>query len=290
MVLEEDGTVSIYVGSTAVGQGVLTILTQIAADALELPMERLRLLHGSTSYVKEGFGSYHSRSTVMGGSAILLAARTLRRHIREAAAERLQCDVDATEIVDGVAVASGGGSVALGALAGAVPEVEETFHNEKHTYAYGTVAAHVAVDPKTGHVELVDLLLVEDVGRIVNPLTLNGQAVGAIVQGLGGAFLEHIVYDDDAQLLTGSLADYMVPLASDFPRIRAIMLGEHPSPNNPLGVKGGGEGGIVPIGGLMANAVASALQSLGVEPTALPLSPSNIWHLVDDARKGRSGR
>ena len=288
MVLEEDGSVSIYVGSTAVGQGVLTVLTQIAADALEMPMERLRLRHGSTAYVKEGFGSYHSRSTVMGGSAILLAARKLREHIRAAAAERLQCDAAATDIVDGAVVSDSGASIPLGALARAIPPVEETFHNEKHTYAYGTVAAHVAVDAKIGHVELVDLLLVEDVGRVVNPLTLQGQAVGGIVQGLGGAFLEHIVYDDEAQLLTGTLADYMVPLASDFPRIRAIMQGNHPSPINPLGVKGGGEGGTVSIGGLMANAVAAALRSFGVEPTALPLSPSNIWRMIEDAKKGQA--
>ncbi len=284
MTLEADGTVTVHVGSTAVGQGVLTILTQIAADALELPMERVRLLHGSTTYVREGFGSFHSRSTVMGGSAILLAADALRRHIRAAAAVRLGAAPDAVEIVDGQAAARGGTAIALGALAADVPVVEETFHNEKHTYAYGSAAAHVTVDPKTGRVELVDLVLVEDVGRVVNPLTLNGQAVGGIVQGLGGALLEHIVYDENGQILTGSLADYLVPLASDFPSIRAIMLGEHPSPINPLGAKGGGEGGTVSIGGLIANAVASALAPLGVEPTELPLSPPRVWRLIEAAR------
>src|SRR5262245_48352428 len=98
--------------------------------------------------------------------------------------------------------------------------------------SYGAHAAHVAVDPKTGHVELLDYVAVEDAGRIINPLTLHGQVVGTIVQGLGGAFLEHFVYDEDGQLLTGSLADYLLPTASDFPRIRAIALEEKPSPNN----------------------------------------------------------
>ncbi|MEX2455189.1 MAG: molybdopterin cofactor-binding domain-containing protein, partial [Rhodospirillaceae bacterium] len=272
-----------------VGQGVLTILTQIAADALEMPMSQVRLRHGSTTYVAEGFGSFHSRSTVMGGSAILLAAAKLREHVRAAAALRLNCDADSVEIVDGAVAArsgeAGGKTFRLGELAGDVPFVEETFHNHRHTYAYGCVAAHVAVDPRTGHVELVDLLMVEDVGRVINPLTMNGQAVGGMVQGLGGAFLEHLVYDRDAQVLTGSLADYMVPLATDFPRIRAIVLGERPSPVSPLGAKGGGEGGTVPMGGLMANAVASALSSFGVAPTALPLSPSNVWQMIEDARR-----
>jgi carbon-monoxide dehydrogenase large subunit len=140
------------------------------------------------------------------------------------------------------------------------------------------------VDPKTGRVELLDYVAVEDVGRIINPLTLHGQAVGAIVQGLGGAFLEHFVYDQDGQLLTGSFADYLLPTASDFPRIRAVALEERPSPTNPLGAKGAGEGGIIPVGGVIANAVAAALGSLGVEPRDLPLSPPRVWELIRAAQ------
>jgi carbon-monoxide dehydrogenase large subunit len=167
-----------------------------------------------------------------------------------------------------------------------VPEIEETFHNHKHTYAYGTAAAHVTVDPDTGQVALIDLLLVEDAGRIVNPMTLKGQAIGGIVQGLGGALLEHIIYDDDAQVVSATLGEYLLPSAPDFANIRAIMLGVKPSPINPLGVKGAGEGGVLPMGGLMANAVASALTSLGVEPKSLPLSPANVWQLIEAARAG----
>jgi carbon-monoxide dehydrogenase large subunit len=287
IVLGADGVVSVYVGSAAVGQGVLTVLTQIAADALELPMERIRLFHGSTAYVSEGFGSYHSRSTVMGGSAILLAVEKLHEHIRTAAAQQFGCTITSVEIVDGLVTATTGERATLGELAGDVPEVEETFHNHKHTYAYGTAAAHVTVDPDTGQVALIDLLLVEDVGRIVNPLTLKGQAIGGIVQGLGGAFLEHIVYDDDAQVVSATLAEYLLPSAPDFSNIRAIMLEEKPSPINPLGVKGAGEGGVLPMGGLMANAVASALTSLGIEPNALPLSPPIVWQLIEAARRRR---
>ena len=128
-------------------------------------------------------------------------------------------------------------------------------------------------------------MAIEDVGRIINPITLHGQTVGAIVQGLGGALLEQLVYDENGQLLTGSLADYMMPTADCFPTINAIALEDKPAPHNPLGAKGAGEGGIIPVGGVIANAVASALSSLGVEPRELPLSPSRVWQLIADARK-----
>ena len=286
--LQADSSIHVFVGSTAVGQGVLTALTQIAADAMEIPIEQVKLFHGSTIYVKEGFGSYHSRSTVMGGSAIIKAVQRLRECIRQAAAIRFGCLVEGIEISDGAVRADDGCSINLGELANDVPEIEETFHNHKHTYAYGSAAAHVTVDPSTGNVELLDMLMVEDVGRIVNPLTLHGQAIGAMVQGLGGAFLEHMIYDENAQVVTGTLADYLLPQSSNFPNIRAIMLGEKKSPINPLGVKGGGEGGILPCGGLMANAVASALSSYSIQPNQLPLSPTYIWDLINTRSKIRS--
>src|SRR5207248_2417843 len=122
-------------------------------------------------------------------------------------------------------------------------------------------------------------------GRMINPLTLRGQAIGSAVQGLGGATMEHLAYDDQGQLLTGSLADYLIPSAGDFPKVRAVVLEDHPSPINPLGAKGAGEGGIIAAGGVMANAVANALGSLGVEPRRLPLTPTYIWELVQAARK-----
>ena len=156
---------------------------------------------------------------------------------------------------------------------------------KKYTYAYGSVAAHVAVDPKTGHVAVLDIASTKDVGRMINPATLKGQSVGAIVQGLGGALLEHLVYDQDGQLLTGTLADYLLPTADDFPNIHATVLEREPSPNNPLGAKGAGEGEIIPIGGLIANAVAEALADFGVEPMELPLSPPRVWRMITAARK-----
>src|SRR5712671_2208506 len=287
LVLEEDGGVSVYVGSSAVGQGLETVFAQIAADALEIPMDRIRgVFHGSTDYVSEGVGSFSSRSVVMGGSAIVIAAERLREAVRAGAAERLGCAKEDIKIEDlavlGPGLGPGRASIALREFAGL--SVEGVFASNKRTYSYGAHAAHVAVDPKTGHVRLIDYVAVEDVGRIINPLTLHGQCVGAIVQGLGGTFLEHFIYDEQGQLLTGSLADYMMPTASDFPNIRAVALEDKPSPNNALGAKGAGEGGVIPVGGVISNAVAAALAPLGVEPRDLPLSPERVWQLVNTAK------
>ncbi len=285
MVLEADGTVSVYVGSSAVGQGIETIFAQIAADALEMPLDRIRgVFHGSTTHVREGFGSFSSRSTVMGGSAVIDAAANLKTAIRAAAAKRLRCSADDVTIDGEQVFGPGRTSIALTSLAADAISAEGTYASTKRTYSYGAHAAHVAVDPKTGHVQVIDYVAVEDVGRIVNPLTLHGQSIGAIVQGLGGAFLEHLIYDDEGQLLTGSLADYLMPTASDFPSIRSVALELKPTPHNPLGAKGAGEGGIIPVGGLIANAVAAALRPLGVEPRELPLSPPRLWQLIQAAR------
>jgi carbon-monoxide dehydrogenase large subunit len=222
----------------------------------------------------------------MGGSAMLDAAKHLREAIRAQAAQRLGCQPSEVEIVEGSkAVGPGGKSIALNGLSSEGISAEGAFLNKKHTYTYGTHAAHVAVDAKLGHVELVDYVVVEDCGRIINPLTVHGQTIGSVVQGLGGAMMEHLVYDQEGQLLTGSLADYLIPTASDFPNIRAIVMGDHPSPINPLGAKGAGEGGIIAAGGVMANAVANALSAFGAQPRELPLTPTRVWELAQAPRK-----
>jgi len=239
-------------------------------------------LTGTHIGCEHGVCPFHSRSTVLGGSAVFEGAGVLLDKIRAAAAACLDCESAEIEITDGHAGARDGRSVALAELPKDGLKADASFANHhRHTYAYGTAAAHVTVDPGTGRVELVDYLVVEDVGRIVNPLTLHGQVIGSTVQGLGGAFMENLVYDANGQLFAGTLADYLIPTATDFPRIRAISLQHRPSPTNPLGVKGAGEGGIIPVGGLMANAVAGALSSLGAEPNELPLSPPCVWRLAN---------
>jgi carbon-monoxide dehydrogenase large subunit len=285
--------VSVYVGSSANGQGLETAFAQIAADALEMPIARIRVYHGSTDHVAEGFGTYSSRATVMGGSAIVAAAGKLREAIRTAAARRLGCDASDIEIVPGLAGPAGAADVARAPAGSSVPlselareniSADGSYASQHRTYSYGAHAAHVAVDPRTGHVAVIDYVAVEDVGRIINPAMLHGQAIGAIVQGLGGVFLEHLVYDAHGQLLTGSLADYLMPSAGDFSVVRAVALEEKPAPHNPLGAKGAGEGGIIPVGGVIANAVAAALRPLGVEPRELPLSPPRVWEMIVRAR------
>jgi aerobic carbon-monoxide dehydrogenase large subunit len=284
LALEADGSVSVFVGSSSVGQGVETVFAQIAADALEVPMDRInRVLHGSTDYLVEGFGSYSSRSIVMGGSAIVAAASRMRAAIRETAAQRLGCAANEIAIDRGMAVGPNRAAIDLREFAGL--SADGTYASNKRTYSYGAHAAYVAVDAKTGHVALIDYVAVEDVGRIINPLTLHGQCVGAIVQGLGGTFLEHFIYDENGQLLTGSLADYLLPTATDFPSIRAIALELKPSPNNPLGAKGAGEGGIIPVGGVIANAVTDALATFGVQFNQLPLSPPRVWQTIQTAHQ-----
>jgi carbon-monoxide dehydrogenase large subunit len=278
--IDPTGTISVFVGSANVGQAVETTSLQIVADALGVSMDSIQLFHGSTIYLKEGFGSFHSRSTVMGGTAMIDAANKVKQELRMAAARRLNCAVDEVSIEAGLVARREDRTLSLADLVGEKLEVEGTFVNNKHTYAYGAAAAHVTVDPRSGQVDVLDFVVIEDVGRIVNPLTAKGQVIGAMVQGLGGTLLEEFKYDSEGQLLTGSLADYMLPTATDFPNLRAVVIEHSPSPNNPLGTKGAGEGGAVPVGGVIANAVANALSSLGVEPRELPLTPPKVWALI----------
>jgi carbon-monoxide dehydrogenase large subunit len=279
LAVNEDGAISVFIGSSAVGQGVETVFAQIAADALELPMDRIEgVHHGSTAHVSEGFGAYHSRSVVMGGSALLDATEKFRSALRMAAGKRIGCEAGEINIKEDGVGGPNGKALPFSAFAGL--SAEGAFLNHKHTYTYGAQAAHVAVDPKLGSVEIVDYVVVVDCGRIINPATLRGQVIGSLVQGLGGALLEHLVYDEDGQLLTGSLADYLLPTASDFTNLRAVVMELHRSPNNPLGAKGAGEGGIIGAGGVIANAVANALQSFGAEVRELPLTPSRVWAMT----------
>jgi carbon-monoxide dehydrogenase large subunit len=288
-IADGEGGIDLHVGSTNLGQGMETVFTQIAADALGLPMARIRLFHGGTGVLKEGFGSYHSRSVVMGGSAVLDAAQKLKAAITAAAAKRFGCEPGQVKLGEGLGASHGSASATLAELARDAKDglaADGTFATHHHTYAYGAAAAHVSVDPRTGHVQLLDYVTVEDLGRVINPLTCTGQAIGAVVQGLGGTFLEHLAYDAEGQFLAGSLADYLLPTATDFPRIRAVLLEHSPSPHNPLGAKGGGEGGIVPVGGVISNAVAAALAPLGVQLRELPITPVRVWELVNAGSSG----
>ena len=286
LTLSGDGSLLIAVGSSSLGQGIETSHAQIAAEALGLTLDRVQVFHGSTNLIGEGFGTYHSRGLVMGGSAVLDAANKLREKLFEAAAIHLGLPNVELKVANGCIVVGDGVQRLPFAVLAQTQEfiAEGTFACDKPTFSYGTHAAHVAVDSRTGEVELIDYVAVEDVGRSINPMIVYGQIIGAIVQGLGGVFLDHVIYDEEGQLLNASLADYMVPTSTDFPKIRAVILELCPSLSNPLGAKGAGESGIVAVAAATANAVAAALAPLGVSLRELPLTPPRLWQLIQDSR------
>jgi carbon-monoxide dehydrogenase large subunit len=260
----------LFTGTSSSGQGHETVLAQVLADTLGVPFGGITVHHGSTAFVPQGFGTFHSRALVVGGSAVKLAGEKLAAQLGALVAER-------------------GGEVNLDALAAEQhPALEAlaTFEVSKRTYTYGVHLCHVAVDPETARVEVLDYLSTEDVGRAVNPLIVHGQALGAAVQGLGGVFLDEFKYDADGQLLTGSFADYLLPTATDFPSVSALTFEEAPSKLNPLGAKGAGEGGIVAVAAAVGNAVAHALAPLGIAITAMPLSPDNLARAIRAAKDG----
>jgi carbon-monoxide dehydrogenase large subunit len=290
-VLKDDGRIAVHMGTSALGQGHETVFAQIAADALGVGLDQIRVFNGSTPDLAEGFGTFASRGAIKGGSAVFNGAKAFIEAAMKLAAEVIGRAVNDLEWREGALVTHDGERLFdLAALAreagrrGLSIDVLGSFSNPDLTYTYGGHAAYVAIDVRTGDVEVLDYVAVEDIGRALNPLILHGQLIGAIVQGLGGTFLDHLVYDEQGQLLTGSLADYLVPTASDFPNVRGVSFAEKASPSNPLGVKGGGEGGIVCVAAAVANAVVAALRPLGVELTELPLSPPRVWQAIERAR------
>jgi carbon-monoxide dehydrogenase large subunit len=280
------GTIEVRVGSSSVGQGMETVMTQIAADALGLPMARFDIRHGSTTLLDEGWGSYGSRATVMGGNAVQAAAENLIAEFLNVAAERFGVPADAVCYSAGMAIAPDGATFDLAETG---LQVQAKFVISDPTYTNGAACAHVAVDPGTGQVRVLDYVVCDDVGRIINALTLHGQVTGATVQGFGSVFGEELPYDADGTLMVGTLADYLVPLAPDYPSIKCISLESYPSPTNPLGAKGAGEGGIIPVGGVIANAVASALRDFGIATNHLPLSPARVWRQLNPEGWSPSG-
>jgi carbon-monoxide dehydrogenase large subunit len=295
IVVRGPGRLDLYTGCASSGQGHETVMAQILADELAVPFDWITVFHGSTSFVAEGYGTYHSRAVVVGGSAVAAAATRLKAQLVALAAGRTGLDEAGLECRGGDVYRRDGGDegpvLSLAALAAdgspatvAALEAVGKFTTTALTYTYGAHVARVAVDPETGATEVVRLVTVEDVGRAINPALVHGQAVGAAVQGLGGAFLEELIYDEAGQLVTGTLADYALPTAADFPRIESITLEDAPSASNPLGAKGAGEGGIVATGAAAANAVAAALAPAGVVVRELPLSAKNLARWLADAR------
>ena len=297
-------SVAVYLGIGTMGQGHETTFAQVCADGLGIPIEKITVFHGNTDYLPFSIGTFASRGAVMAGSAVYLAAQQVRKKILKVASSYLGVADEELEFRNAQVWKKGAeGQGALLDLAAVVklagpaspyhqgePGLEATayFESTKNTYPYGIHMAHVAVDPETGILEVLKYLVVEDIGRIINPLIVHGQAVGGAVQGIGATILEELIYNENGQLITTTFMDYLLPNSMDVPAIEALTLEEAPSPLNPLGVKGAGEGGIVATGAALANAVANALLPLGVEVKELPLSPNRIRGWIREAA-GKKG-
>jgi len=293
------GNVTVATGAAPQGQGTGTALAQIVADELAVPMEQISVVFGDTARIPFGVGTYASRNAVMAGSATMLAARRVRDKAGQLAAYLFEASPSDVEWDNGTARLRGvpdkGYTLAQLAQAagpggrrpaGMEPSLEARHYFEKHEapFSYGVHLAEVEVDPETGAVDVCRYLVVNDAGHLINPTIVEGQIVGGIAQGLGGALLEELVYDSEGQLLTTSLLDYQLPTSLDIPNVEISHL-ESPSPLNPLGVKGIGEGGAIGAHAAVANAVDDALAHTGAQVHETPLRPSAVWQLL----RGRAG-
>ena len=296
IVVEGPSTIKVYVGSSANGQGIQTVMAQVAADTLGVPMEWIQVYQGSTHYVERGNGHGHSRCAVMGGNAVHLAANNLKKKLLNMTALRLNDSPENLRYEGGEIIRANGAkpetipfnqAVALLTIGSEATDQLQSygrFENSALTYSYGAQAAHVTVDPETGTVEVKRFLTVEDVGRAINPMIVHGQSIGGAVQGISGTLLDQFIYDSSGQLLTASFADYLVASSTDFPNIEAETMENAKSTSNPLGIKGAGEGSISTTGAVIASAVSDALRNLGVEITDLPITPNKLFQLIRDAK------
>jgi CO/xanthine dehydrogenase Mo-binding subunit len=310
--IETDGTVVVSTGLTSQGQGHQTMLAQIVADELGVPMARVRVTTGDTRRFKYAVGTFASRTAVMSGSAVALTARKVREKALRIAADALEASVDDLEVVDGHVQVKGspGAQIDLGAVAvlsnplryafdeaaaratqfaapadpekppigeGEAPGLEGTdyYSPPRSTFANGMHAVVVETDSETADISLLRYCVVHDCGTIINPMIVEGQVHGGVAQGVGGALYERMAYDASGQLLNASYMDFLIPYASEIPTIEIDHL-ETPSPLNPLGVKGAGEAGVIPGSAAIAAAIEDAE---GFPIHAMPISPSELFAL-----------
>ena len=294
------GQVSVFTGSHTHGQGHETTFAQVAADELGVPLESVEVVHGDTGRINFGMGSYGSRSACVGGSALVRSAEKVRAkvlrigaHLLEAAEEDVVYDREAGRVHVKGSPDRGKdfGELAFAAYtAHNLPEGMEpglnftSFYDPANfTFPASSHICEVEVCPDTWEVRILRYVAVDDVGKVINPMIVEGQIQGGIVQGVGQALTENGVYSDDGQLLSGSLLEYAVPRADLLPGIEVDRI-ETPSPHNPLGVKGAGEMGTIAATPVVANAVLDALAPLGVTHLELPFTPERIWRAVQAAR------
>jgi CO/xanthine dehydrogenase Mo-binding subunit len=283
------GQVEVITGVASIGQGVETVMAQICADALGVDYAAVRVTHGQTGRIDKGMGAFASRVTVMCGEATRLAATKLRGKALDAAAHLMQARAEDLDIVNGEIVrkVGGGPSMTLQALARALPgglAAEDTFESKHMVYPYGVHIAAVRVDADTGGVTIERYAIAYDIGRAVNPMLVEGQLAGGLAQGLGGALLEEFLYDEAGEPLSVTFADYLMPTAREVPELTMLVTEDAPSPLNPLGLKGAGEGGTNPVGATIASAIDDAIGIPGAV-RQLPVTPQRLKALMAAAKR-----
>jgi CO/xanthine dehydrogenase Mo-binding subunit len=263
-------------------------VAQICAETLGVDYARVRVIHGQTDRIARGMGAFASRVTVMCGEATRLAATKLRDEVLRHAAALMQTQAADLDIVDGVIVRTGGAggpSMTLGDLAAAAPDglsAEDTFESTHMVYPYGVHIPVVRVDRETGGVTIERYLVAYDIGRVVNPMLIEGQIVGGLAQGVGGALLEEFRYSETGEPLSVTFADYLMPTAREVPPVDVLLTEDAPSPLNPLGLKGAGEGGTNAVGAALASAIDDAIGMPGAI-TELPVTPAKLRALIASA-------
>ena len=297
--VEPSGRVRLATGVGTQGQGHFTVFAQIVAEALGVEVADVQVITGDTREFHWGTGTFASRGAVVAGSACHAAAMRVREKILELASHELEA-AQADLVLEGGRVHVRGeptGGIALGALAlkanplrgavrpGTEPGLEATayFGPDRGSTASGVHAMLVEVDPETAQVEIKRYVVVHDCGRVINPMIVEGQIQGGVAHGIGNAFYEQLVYDDEGQLLNASFMDYLLPTATDVPNVETIHR-ETLSPLNPVGAKGVGEAGAIPTGAVFAQAVEDALAGSGLEILEIPLSPNRLFELMERPR------
>ncbi len=295
------GSAQVFVGTHAHGQGHDTTFAQIAADTLGLPYDAIEVRHGDTAEGPAfGYGTYGSRSLAVGGMAVRTTAKQIvakamkiAAHMLEASPDDLVFDQGRFHVRGNPGNAKTMGEVALASFGGSLPagvdhglEAIAYFDPPNFVWPFGAHACLVEVDPRTGSVDLLKYVAVDDCGTVINPMIVEGQLQGGIAQGIAQALFEEVAYDPESgQLMTGSLADYLIPTANEIP---TPVLGSTvtPSPSNELGVKGIGEAGTIASSGAVINAIVDALKTFGISHIDMPATPDRLWRQIRDAQNG----
>jgi carbon-monoxide dehydrogenase large subunit len=296
--IDSTGAVTASFGVASHGQGLETTLAQVVADELGAGLEDIEIIQGDSAAVAHGTGTYASRSAVLAGGAAALASRELKEKAVRAAAHLLQASPQDIVAADGRLTVAGTESyVTFQQLAKAVYssmdglpreareelEVTKTYDSVFGTTSSATHLATLEIDPATYRVKLGTYYVAEDCGRLINPMIVEGQVHGAVAQGIGAALYEEVVHDENGQILTASLADYVIPAASEVPPIKVAHV-ESGLPQTIGGFRGMGEGGTIGAPAAIANALADALAPLGIEIFELPVTPERLFRLIEAAK------